>query len=70
MALYLRGFCGNPVDKWISALWIKMWKIGQVFCRHNLTFPPLLRAPSDLRKNTREKKSKNFNLKEKSGRSV
>jgi hypothetical protein len=36
MALYLRGFCGNPVDNFKFDLWIIMWKIRQVLLQHKM----------------------------------
>jgi hypothetical protein len=36
IALILRALCGKSVDKHTAKLWIKMWKIQQVFCDHNL----------------------------------
>lgn len=35
-ALILSALCGNPVDNILWCLWIKMWKIGQVFLRQCL----------------------------------
>ena len=36
IVLILRASCGFPVDKMRPGLWIKMWKIKQLFLLPNL----------------------------------
>ena len=56
MALYLRGFCGNPVDNSVFDLWIKMWKSGQVFSQQRIRIPAIF-GMSVLSEKNRAKKN-------------